>query len=121
MNIEGYVEVDASLWGVGVLEAGLRSYLDTDPAVIYHGRTDERLGTVTKISGRGDRIEITATLDQPDQQTSLADSWNKIKSGTVKGLSLIGVFTRDRAEVAAFSIAPLTPVPGTGFVTKVST
>ncbi len=120
LEIEGWVEVDAALFNPGVLEDALRRFLTAgDPAVIFHRNPAALLGKVTNISGRGDRVEMKATLDPPTPGTVEADAFNKVKSGTIKGLAIEGVFAPNHATVSAFSVAPLTPVLGTGWITSV--
>jgi hypothetical protein len=120
LSIEGFVEVQPDLFAPGVLEAGLRRFLEGgDPPVIYHYDPAKRLGTVTRVTGDKDRVEITATLPEPPERTELRSVWSKVQSGTIKGLSLVGDFTRDRANVAALSITAV-PLDGSGFIEKVS-
>ena len=118
LRVAGFVEVDASLFGPGVLERGLQEYYKGDSPVIWHGREDEVLGRATKISGRGDRVEIEGVLDEPPPRTVLRDVYKKVASGTIRGLSIVGVFTKDRAEVRAFSLTTV-PISGSGLLTKV--
>jgi phage head maturation protease len=120
LSIDGYVEVTASLFDPGVLEDAFRRFLTTDPVIIFARNPADVLGRVTKIGGRGDRVEISAELEPPSPGTVTADAYNKVKSGTIKGLSIEGAFSSDRAVISAVSISPLTPVVGTGFVTSVS-
>lgn len=120
LEVCGYVEVDAELFTPGVLEDALRRFLTgPDPVVIYHRNPAEVLGKVTRISGRGDRIDITAQLDPPPPRTTAADAYRKIASGTIRALALEGVFASNHVAVSALSISPLSPGLGTGFITSV--
>ncbi len=120
LEIEGYVEVEAALFNPGVLEDALKRFLTTDPLVIFHRNPAAVLGTITDISGRGDRMEISATLYPPPPGTVAADAYRKIRSGTIKGLAVEGTFAPNHATVSAFSIAPLTPVLDTGWITSIN-
>jgi hypothetical protein len=119
LDIEGYVEVEAELFNPGVLEEGFSRFLSEEPLVTFAADRAEPLGKVTRISGRGDRVLISATLTPPPQGTRAADAYRKIASGTIKGLAIDGVFAANRAVVSSVAVRPLTPVLGTGFITSV--
>lgn len=119
LEVEGYVEVEAALFDPGVLENAFRRFLEGESRVTYGRDPNAVIGKVTKIGGRGDRVVITAALDQPTPGTALADSYRKIASGTIKGLSIEGAFSAESAVVSSVCISPLTPVVGTGYLTAI--
>jgi hypothetical protein len=121
LQVEGFVEVTASLFEPGVLEAAFRNFLagPEPPKVIYGRDPAAVLGRVTNIGGRGEKVLISAVLDSQPAGTMLKDCLNKIASGTVKALSIEGEFASDHAVVEAICIAPLSPLLGTGYLTSI--
>jgi HK97 family phage prohead protease len=108
----------------GVLEAGLRRYLK-NPVLVYHHKTDQALGVVEQAKvGPGGELIVRARLDDPEPGTPLADVWRKVKSGTIKGLSVGGIFKRKMtpqgmriysAEIVEISVTPVPMEPGSLF------
>jgi HK97 family phage prohead protease len=109
----------------GVLEAALRKYFLSNPILCYHHHTDQALGVVedARVNARGG-LMIRARLDEPEPGTPLADVYRKVKSGTIKGLSVGGIFKRKptpngpriyAAEIVEISVTPVPLEPGSLF------
>lgn len=129
LRIEGYAagfdrDREGEAFLPGALERGFDKYFQTNPVLCYHHHTDQALGVVedAKLDGKG--LFIKATLDDPEPGTPLADVWNKVKSGTIKGFSVGGIFRRKMtpqgprihsADVAEISVTPVPMEPGSLF------
>lgn len=104
----------------GAFEAGLDKYLNDNPILCYHHHYDQALGQVesAKLDGKG--LYVKARLDAPEPGTEAADIFRKVKTGTIRGFSVGGMFHRKEtplgprihtADLAEISITPL-PVGG---------
>jgi phage head maturation protease len=108
----------------GVLAKGLERYLK-NPILCYHHNTAAALGVVegAQVDGAG-RLHIRARLDEPEPGTPLADVFRKVASGTIRGLSVGGIFKRRMtpegpriydAEIVEISVTPVPMEPGSLF------
>lgn len=108
----------------GAFEKSLKTYMETNPILCYHHHYDQALGVVeeAKLDGKG--LFVKARLDAPEPGTPLADVYNKVKSGTIKGFSVGGIFKRKQtprgprihtADIAEISVTPLPMEPGSLF------
>lgn len=90
--------------------------MNTNPILCFHHKYDMALGVVEEatIDARG--LFIRARLDAPEPGTVFADIYRKVKSGTIKGLSVGGRFKRKptpsgpriySAELVEISVTPL--------------
>lgn len=129
LRIEGYAagfntdrENEAFL--PGVFDRGLDKYFKSNPVLCYHHHTDQALGVVesAKLDGKG--LFIKARLDDPEPNTPLADVYNKVKSGTIKGFSVGGIFRRKMTpagmrihstDIAEISVTPVPMEAGSLF------
>lgn len=129
LHIEGYAagfgrdrENEAFL--PEVFDKGLEKYFQRNPILCYHHHTDQALGVVedAKLDGKG--LFVKARLDDPEPGTPLADVYNKVKSGTIKGFSVGGIFRRKMtpagvrihdADIAEISVTPVPMEPGSLF------
>lgn len=101
----------------GVFEKGLQKYFHDNPVLLYHHQYDKALGTVedVKIDGKG--LFVKAALDPPAPGSWAEDVFNKVKSGTIKGFSIGGIFKRKmtphgpRVHEADFAEISVTPLP----------
>jgi HK97 family phage prohead protease len=109
----------------GVLESALDKYYRSNPILCYHHFTDQALGVVEAFTvGSQGELNIRARLDEPEPGTALADVYRKVKSGTIKGLSVGGIFKRKMtpqgmriysAEIVEISVTPVPMEPGSLF------
>lgn len=129
LRIEGYAagfdrDRENEAFERGVFDKGLEKYFKRNPVLCYHHHTDQALGVVeeAKLDGKG--LFVKARLDDPEPGTPLADVWNKVKSGTIKGFSVGGIFQRrmtpagpriHTADVAEISVTPVPMEPGSLF------
>lgn len=97
--IEGYasdfdVDRQGDAFEPGSFERGLRTYLETNPVLLYHHKADTALGQV--IDARLDQkgMYVKARVDAPEPGTIVADYYRKIKTGTLRGFSVGGIFKR---------------------------
>ena len=102
----------------GVLARGVQTYMRQNPVLCYHHDTGAALGVVEKAYADGaGNLRIRARLDDPEPGTPLSDVWKKVKSGTIKGLSVGGIFKRKmtpegvRIYAADIYEISITPVP----------
>lgn len=129
LRIEGYAagfdrDREGEAFMPGVFDKGLEKYFERNPILCYHHHTDQALGVVeeAKLDGKG--LFVKARLDDPEPNTPLADVYNKVKSGTIKGFSVGGIFKRimtprgpriNEADVAEISVTPVPMEPGSLF------
>lgn len=129
LRIEGYAagfdrDRENEAFERGVFDKGLEKYFKRNPILCYHHHTDQALGVVeeAKLDGKG--LYVKARLDDPEPNTPLADVYNKVKSGTIKGFSVGGIFKRrmtprgpmiHTADVAEISVTPVPMEPGSLF------
>jgi len=108
----------------GVFEKGLDKYFRDNPVLLYHHNYDKALGKVEECKLDGKGLFVKAVLDDPEPNTELADVYNKVKSGTIKGFSIGGIFKRKmtpqgprvhQADFAEISVTPLPLEPGSLF------
>lgn len=108
----------------GAFNKGLERFMATNPVLCYHHHYDQALGVVeeAKLDGKG--LFVKAKLDSPEPGTPLADVYNKVKSGTIKGFSVGGIFKRKAtpkgprihtADIVEISVTPLPMEPGSLF------
>lgn len=129
LRIEGYAagfdrDREGEAFMPGVFDKGLEKYFERNPVLCYHHHTDQALGVVeeAKLDGKG--LFVKARLDDPEPGTPLADVWNKVKSGTIKGFSVGGIFKRTMtpqgprihtADIAEISVTPVPMEPSSLF------
>lgn len=101
----------------GVFEKGLDKYFRDNPILLYHHHYDQALGVVedAKLDSKG--LFVKAALDPPAPGSWAEDVYNKVKSGTIKGFSIGGIFKRKmtpqgpRVHEADFAEISITPLP----------
>ena len=109
----------------GAFDEGMKAFMQSNPIVVYHHKYDQPLGTVMEWEKKSQGPWVKVRVERPEPQTPLADVYNKIKSGIVKGFSIGGRFHRrqdaegrtriHRCDVAELSITPLPVNPRTLF------
>lgn len=101
----------------GVFEKGLDKYFKDNPVLLYHHQYDKALGTVEDVKLDQKGLFVKAALDKPAPGSWAEDVYNKVKSGTIKGFSIGGIFKRKmtlhgpRVHEADFAEISVTPLP----------
>jgi HK97 family phage prohead protease len=97
--IEGYaadfgLDRQEEAFEPGAFEQGVKSYMDTNPVLLYHHKFDTALGKIldAKVDNQG--LYVKALVDAPEPGTQVADYVRKIKNGVIKGFSVGGKFYR---------------------------
>lgn len=108
----------------GAFEQGLKAYLDSNPILLYHHKSDTALGQVESATIDGKGMFVRARVDAPEPGTIIADYVRKIKAGTLRAFSVGGKFYRRmtangprifRADIGEISITPYPVNPRTLF------
>ena len=108
----------------GAFEEGLKSYMSTNPILLYHHKTDTALGKVVNAELTTSGLHVKAQIDSPEPGTIVADYVRKIKNGTLKAFSVGGKFYRRmtedgprifKADLREISVTPLAVNPRTLF------
>lgn len=128
-----YIEGYASDFGVdrqdeafekGAFEAGMKSFMESNPVLLYHHKSDQALGQVIEFEHRPKGLWVKARVDEAEPGTPLADVVRKIKTGTIRGFSVGGRFHRKMtnrgprihtADIAELSVTPFPINPRTMF------
>lgn len=101
----------------GVFEKGLDKYFKDNPVLLYHHNYDKALGVVEDVKLDQKGLFVKAALDEPAPGSWAEDVYNKVKSGTIKGFSIGGIFKRKmtpqgpRVHEADFAEISVTPLP----------
>lgn len=104
-NSDGSVTIEgiASDWGVddqdelfepGAFQKGIDNYLSTNPVLLYHHNGGKPLGQVLELKENRQGLWMKAKIDPPAHGSWAEDVVGKIKSGTIRGLSVAGKFRR---------------------------
>jgi HK97 family phage prohead protease len=108
----------------GAFDKGMKSFMDSNPVLLYHHHYDQALGRVVEYAHKAAGMWIKAKVDQAESGTPLADVVRKIKSGTIRGFSVGGKFHRRQtpkgprihtADVMEISVTPFPINPRTIF------
>lgn len=103
---------------------GMDRFFRSNPILCYHHHYDQALGTVKDVKLDGKGLFVKAHLDEPEPGTNAADIFRKVKSGTIKGFSVGGIFKKrmtpsgpriHTVDIAEISITPLPMEPGSLF------
>lgn len=102
--IEGYasdfgLDRQEEAFEPGAFEEGLKSYMDSNPILLYHHKFDTALGKVLEAKVDTHGLFVKALVDAPEPGTQTADYVRKIRNGVIKGFSVGGKFYR-RATAA---------------------
>lgn len=106
------IEGLASDWGLddqdevfepGAFQKGIDTFLSTNPVLLYHHDGGKALGKVTSLEETDEGLKMRAEIDPPAKGSWAEDIVNKIKSGTIRGLSVRGKFRRRPSENGALS------------------
>lgn len=97
--IEGYasdfgVDRQDEAFEPGAFDRGLKSFMDTNPILLYHHKYDSALGQIvdSRLDQKG--LWVKARVDAPATGSWAEDVFNKIKRGTIKAFSVGGIFKR---------------------------
>lgn len=82
----------------GAFEAGIKSYLTSNPILLYHHKPDTALGRVVDAKLTNEGLHVKAQVDAPEPGTNIADYVRKIKNGTIRAFSVGGKFYRHMTE-----------------------
>jgi HK97 family phage prohead protease len=105
-------------------DASIKSYLDTNPVLLYHHDPSRALGRVLELRKQPDGLWMKAVIDPPTPGSWAEDVFNKVKRGTIKGLSVGGKFYRrvmngkpmiHKADLMEISVTPMPVNPRTLF------
>lgn len=108
----------------GAFEAGIKSFMETNPILLYHHKYDTALGRVLEANIIPAGLHVKALVDAPEPGTIIADYVRKIRAGTLKAFSVGGRFFRRqtpngprifKCDMAELSITPLPVNPRTLF------
>ena len=106
------IEGLASDWGLddqdevfepGAFQKGIDQFLSTNPVLLYHHDGGKALGKVTSLDETDEGLKMRAEIDPPAKGSWAEDIVNKIKSGTIRGLSVRGKFRRRPSENGSLS------------------
>lgn len=133
-NGDVIIEGLASDWGVddqdelfepGAFQKGIDNFLQTNPALLYHHDGGKALGQVLELTETGQGLHMKARIDAPAKGSWAEDIVNKVKRGTIRGLSVRGKFRRRmgadglpriyEAGLREISVTPLPVNPRTMF------
>lgn len=128
------IEGMASDWGMddqdelftpGAFQKGIDNFLSTNPVLLYHHDGGKALGRVTALTETPDGLHMKAEIDPPAAGSWAEDVYQKIKRGTIRGLSVSGRFRRRlsasgipqiyEAGLREISVTPLPVNPRTMF------
>lgn len=129
LRVEGYaagfdVDRQDEAFEKGAFEKGLQNFLKRGAPLLYHHHYDKSLGVVEEARVDSKGLFLKARLDDPEPGTELADVYNKVKSGSIKGFSVGGIFKRKQtpaglrihqADLVEVSITPVPVQPDTLF------
>ncbi len=82
----------------GVFAKAIDKYLASGGPLMFHHKKDQQLGQVVRLSEDPSKgLLLKAIIPKPVGDSSLADVYNKVKRGMMRGLSVYGTCTRERA------------------------
>lgn len=105
----------------GAFAKGIDRFMAGQPSLLFHHHNDQQLGIVEELESRDDGLWMRARVPRPPDSSPLLDTYNKIKRGFMKGLSVRGLFKKRRggrifeADLAEISVTPLPINPRTLF------
>ena len=120
--IEGYasdfgLDRENEAFEPGAFERGIKSFIETNAPLCYHHKRDVQLGEVVEAQTDDHGLKIKARIDPTEPGTELRNIWNRIKAGSMKGLSVGGFFRRKltdkgwRIHDVDLTEISVTPVP----------
>lgn len=100
LYIEGWasdfgLDDEAEYFEPGSFRKSVQAFIESgNLPLLYHHKPSQALGAVEKIELRGNGLWMKARIDKPAPGSWAEDIYNKVKRGTIKGLSVGGVFRR---------------------------
>jgi HK97 family phage prohead protease len=107
----------------GAFDAAIKSFME-NPVLLYHHQFDKALGRVLELTRDAKGLLMRAVLDKPAAGSWAEDIYNKVASGSIKGLSVGGKFHRKmtdagpkihKADLMEISVTPMPVNPRTLF------
>lgn len=107
----------------GAFDRAIKSFME-NPVLLYHHDFAKALGRVLDLKRDGKGLFMKAVLDKPAPGSWAEDIYNKVRSGSIKGLSVGGRFHRKnteagprihRADLMEISVTPMPVNPRTLF------
>jgi len=107
----------------GAFDTAIKSFME-NPVLLYHHNFERALGRVLELRRDGKGLFMRAAVDKPAAGSWAEDIYSKIRSGTIKGLSVGGKFFRKhtesgpkihRADLMEISVTPMPVNPRTLF------
>lgn len=107
----------------GAFDTAIKSFME-NPVLLYHHKFDQSLGRVLELRRDQKGLFMRAAVDQPAPGSWAEDIYNKIRSGSIKGLSVGGKFYRrmvdglpkiHKADLMEISVTPMPVNPRTLF------
>lgn len=131
LYIEGYAsdyEADRQdeFFEPGAVNDGLKSYIETNPILLYHHKFSQALGQVVEARVDDVGVWVKARIDKPARGSWAEDVFQKVKRGTIRGFSIGGRFFRRpdqksgmtriyKADIHEISVTPYPINPRTLF------
>lgn len=125
LYIEGYAsdfdpDRQSEAFAPDSFRRGLKSYMDSNPILLYHHKNDHALGQVVEADLTPAGLHVKARVDAPAIGSWAEDVFNKIKKGTIKAFSVGGIFhRRDNViydvDLCEISVTPFPVNPRTTF------
>ena len=100
--IEGFAsdfdeDRDGEAFEPGAFDAGVKTFLESNPVLLYHHDFGKALGQVESLEKREGGLWMRARIDKPEGGWA-SDVYEKVKRGTIRGLSVGGKFYRRMTE-----------------------
>ena len=100
--IEGFAsdfdeDRDGEAFEPGAFDAGVKTFLEQNPVLLYHHDFGKALGQVETLEKRPGGLWMRARIDKPAGGWA-SDVYEKIRKGTIRGLSVGGKFYRRMTE-----------------------
>lgn len=107
----------------GAFDSAIKAFME-NPALLYHHDFSKALGRVVDLRKDERGLYMKAVIDKPSAGSWAEDIYHKVKSGTIKGLSVGGRFFRKniggkqrihKADLMEISVTPMPVNPRTLF------
>ena len=127
--IEGYasdfgIDRQDEAFEPGAFSKGIEAFLSGTAPLLYHHHNDQQLGRVLELEPRSDGLWMKAIVAKPAATSPLLDTYEKIRRGMMRGLSVRGFFRKrsgpggtriHEADLAEISVTPIPVNPRTLF------
>jgi len=108
----------------GAFTDAIDKFLTTNPILLFDHQNSKALGQVLALEPRTEGLYMKARIDEPTEGSWAEDVVRKVRRGTIRGLSVRGLFKRTmtprgprihEADLAEISVTPLPVNPRTLF------